>query len=73
MTARRKPKLALVSVLIERKPLAATPELRGHNVVYRLGEAQRCPGCGRRHWLVGRTMAECAFCATALPLASDGR
>ena len=27
------------------------------------------PGCGRTHWIIGRMSAECAFCATALPLA----
>ena len=29
----------------------------------------RCPGCGGAHWQVGRHSAECARCATALPLA----
>jgi hypothetical protein len=29
----------------------------------------RCPECGRAHWHVGRLSVECAFCATALPLA----
>lgn len=28
-----------------------------------------CPGCGRRHWIIGRMTAECAFCGTALLLA----
>jgi hypothetical protein len=28
-----------------------------------------CPGCGHSNWLVGRSMAECAICATALPRA----
>ena len=27
-----------------------------------------CPGCGKSHWWVGRTMAECGFCSTAIPL-----
>jgi hypothetical protein len=40
---------------------------RGYFITYRRGEDNTCPGCGRRHWLVGRTMAECAFCSTALP------
>jgi hypothetical protein len=40
--------------------------LAGHG--YRLGEVVRCPGCANTHWLVGRSTAECAFCATALPL-----
>jgi hypothetical protein len=37
---------------------------------YRVGQESVpvCPGCGRTHWLVGRSTAECAFCATALPL-----
>ncbi len=43
--------------------------LRGYRVIYRPAEPPRCPGCGRSHWLVGRISAECAFCATALPLA----
>ncbi|WP_265587661.1 hypothetical protein [Sphingomicrobium arenosum] len=41
---------------------------RGYHAVYREAEVNHCPGCGRTHWLVGRTSAECAFCATALPL-----
>lgn len=45
------------------------PALRGFHVVYRAGETNHCPGCGRSHWLVGRALAECAFCACALPLA----
>ena len=44
--------------------------LRGYHAVYRLNEVNHCPGCGRTHRLVGRTMAECGFCATALPLTS---
>ena len=36
--------------------------------LYRFGETNHCPGCGRTHWLIGRRLAECAFCATALPL-----
>ena len=42
---------------------------RGHHVVYRAQETNRCPGCGRANWLVGRQTAECAFCGTALALA----
>lgn len=41
---------------------------RGYHVVYRAGEENRCPGCGRSHWYVGRLSAECGFCGTALPL-----
>jgi hypothetical protein len=46
------------------------PQDRGYHVAYREHEVNHCPGCGRSHWLVGRLMAECAFCATALPLES---
>ncbi len=46
------------------------PARRGYCVVYRENEVNHCPGCGRTHWYVGRTTAECGFCATALPLAS---
>src|SRR5437763_15212766 len=42
---------------------------RGHHVVYRAEETNRCPGCGRVNWLVGRLTAECAFCGTAIALA----
>lgn len=42
---------------------------RGHHVVYRLNEANHCPGCGRSQWYIGRVSAECGFCGTAVPLA----
>ena len=45
------------------------PDERGYHAVYREHEVNRCPGCGRTQWLIGRVSAECAFCATALPLA----
>ena len=45
------------------------PSRRGYHAVYRENEINRCPGCGRTHWYVGRILAECCFCATALPLA----
>lgn len=41
---------------------------RGYHIVYRDHETNHCPGCGRMHWYIGRVMAECAFCGTALPL-----
>lgn len=44
------------------------PAMRGFHAVYRDGESNRCPGCGHRQWIVGRVSAECAYCATALPL-----
>jgi hypothetical protein len=45
---------------------------RGYMPVYHAEEVNRCPGCGRSHWLIGRLLAECAFCATALPLSEGG-
>jgi hypothetical protein len=45
------------------------PHSRGYHAVYREHEINHCPGCGRTHWLIGRVSVECAFCATALPLA----
>ena len=48
------------------------PSRRGYHVVYRENEVNRCPGCGRSHWYVGRLSAECGFCGTALPLADAG-
>ncbi|MDQ3139242.1 MAG: hypothetical protein M3Q15_00755 [Pseudomonadota bacterium] len=41
---------------------------RGYHIVYREQETNFCPGCGHTHWYIGRAMAECAFCQTALPL-----
>lgn len=45
------------------------PATRGYCVVYHVGQVNHCPGCGRSHWFVGRTTAECGFCGTALGLA----
>lgn len=42
---------------------------RGHHVVYRANENNRCPGCGRAQWYIGRLTAECGFCGTAVALA----
>ena len=47
---------------------AFDPAMRGYHAVYHDGEVNHCPGCGRTHWIIGRLSAECAFCATALPL-----
>ena len=47
---------------------AHDPVFRGYHAVYRAGQTNHCPGCGRSHWIVGRLLAECAFCSTALPL-----
>ena len=46
---------------------------RGYHAVYRENQVNHCPGCGRTHWYVGRTLAECGFCATALPLSESFR
>ena len=51
-----------------RRSFAQDQAHRGYHVVYRGGEVNRCPGCGRSHWHVGRLSAECGFCGTALPL-----
>jgi uncharacterized protein (DUF983 family) len=45
------------------------PAIRGFGLLYHAGETNRCPGCGRAHWIVGRLSAECAYCGTALALA----
>ena len=45
---------------------------RGYHIVYRDHETNYCPGCGRTHWYIGRLLAECGFCAAALPLAEPG-
>ncbi len=45
------------------------PSARGYHAVYREGQVNHCPACGRSHWIIGRQLAECAFCTTALPLA----
>lgn len=47
---------------------AFDPAQRGYHAVYRANAVNRCPGCGRSHWLIGRMLAECGFCGTALPL-----
>lgn len=50
--------------------LAQPVQARGFMISYRPGEQNRCPGCGRSNWLVGRVSAQCGFCSTALPLAA---
>lgn len=47
---------------------AFNPAQLGYRIVYRMDEPNRCPGCGQSQWIVGRATAECAFCATAVPL-----
>lgn len=46
--------------------------LTGYRVAYRPQQQNYCPGCGGSHWVIGRLTAECAFCATALPLVAGG-
>lgn len=53
---------------IESRREAFDPATRGYHAVYRENEVNHCPGCGRTHWYLGRLLAECAFCQTALPL-----
>ena len=45
------------------------PSHPGYQFLFRPNECNRCPGCGRTQWYVGRITAECVFCATALSLA----
>lgn len=47
----------------------AQPNERGYWCGTYKNTPRECPGCGRHHWLVGRLLAECSFCATAIPLA----
>ena len=48
------------------------PRARGYHIVYRPDEVNHCPGCGGSHWMIGRLLAECACCSTALPLLETG-
>ncbi len=55
------------------RSFAADLSQRGYTPVYREHQTNHCPGCGRTNWIVGRVSAECAFCATALPLKEASR
>lgn len=44
------------------------PARRGFAPTYRPDAINHCPGCGKVQWYVGRALAECAFCGTAIPL-----
>lgn len=57
--------------ILEARGGSVIPQGRGYHIVYREQETNHCPGCGRTHWYIGRLMAECAFCQTALPLESS--
>jgi hypothetical protein len=39
--------------------------------VYRPGQVNFCPSCGRRHWHVGRASCECGHCGAVVPLAQN--
>ena len=54
------------------KALPFDPARRGLSVVYRSDAVNHCPGCGRSQFYVGRLLAECAFCSTAIPLVETG-
>jgi hypothetical protein len=60
-------------LLKNRQYAANSPERltseRGFRPLYHEDTVNHCPGCGKTHWHIGRTTAECAFCDTALPLA----
>ena len=47
----------------------ADPSTRGFVPLYHQDIENRCPGCGKSHWHIGRFSAECAHCDTALPFA----
>lgn len=53
-----------------RVDMRAIQSERGYLVIYRRAENNRCPGCGHSAWHVGRVVAECAHCHTAIPLCS---
>ena len=66
-----KPSLKVVRSI---KPTPAQAiERRGYVQQYHEDIVNHCPGCGRSHWYIGRAMAECAVCETALPLSRTGR
>ena len=58
-------------VLRQHECFAHDPSRRGYHAIYRQHDTNRCPGCGRSQWYLGRSSAECAFCATALPFATS--
>lgn len=49
------------------------PNTRGLHVIFRRDQINHCPGCGRSNWYHGLSLAECAFCATALPYEESPR
>ncbi|HZG45627.1 MAG TPA: hypothetical protein VEZ41_05095 [Allosphingosinicella sp.] len=61
--------MGVIDTNIREKAAGLDLAARGYQVLFRPNESNRCPGCGRAQWFVGRQTAECVFCATALPLA----
>lgn len=61
--------LGKVAIFNKTEDLRHQVAARGHHVVYRASETNRCPGCGGAQWYVGRMTAECGFCGTAIVLA----
>lgn len=59
--------------LEERRAAFHNVAVRGYQPVFRDDQVNHCPGCGRSQWYVGRSLAECAFCATALPIVLAAR
>lgn len=45
-------------------PIVSTQQM----LTYKPGTLTHCPTCAGTQWLVGRTMAQCAYCDTAMPL-----
>lgn len=41
---------------------------RGYVILYRHGQVNHCPACGKTHWWIGNRSAQCAFCDTAIDL-----
>ena len=69
---KRRPYLSLVAAPRPKPSLADHLARRAYKPVYRPGQVNPCPGCGRSQWHVGRSSAECAFCEALLPIAPDG-
>lgn len=44
---------------------------RPFSLVYRQHAINHCPGCTHTNWMIGRAVAECAFCGTVLPLSDS--
>ncbi|ATI81477.1 hypothetical protein A6768_24915 [Sphingobium yanoikuyae] len=60
----------MLSVLSGLVPHSSALATKGFMPLYRAGEPNRCPGCGGQQWIVGRMMAECGYCGSAVPMES---